>query len=220
MIECRCGCGGTFEPSRSLLWRLKKGKPVGFLRGHGQRGERNHRWKGGTTKTQHGYKLVIAPPDVPSRKNGYILEHRLVAGRTLGRPIGPHEIVHHRDGAITNNTPDNLEPMTRAEHVATHFAETGNPRQLPPLEPKTCPVCGTSFVKTSRDNHKRDTHCSRRCMQTTFWGEGAPNARLSDEDVAKIRRLGQTMPQRQIAKLMGCSKTQVGRLLRGECRPA
>ncbi|MEY5098203.1 MAG: Corynebacterium phage StAB [Pseudomonadota bacterium] len=50
-----------------------------------------------------------------------------VAGRsygpTCGRPLLPGEIVHHKDGDKHNNSPENLEVMTQAEHMRLHHAE-------------------------------------------------------------------------------------------------
>jgi hypothetical protein len=47
------------------------------------------------------------------KKNGYImvedvLEHRIIAEKTLGRKLDPQEIIHHRDRNPSNNSPDNL----------------------------------------------------------------------------------------------------------------
>ncbi len=50
-------------------------------------------------------------------------EHRVVAEHKLGRLLLPCEIVHHRDGNKRNNTPENLEVLTRAEHLRVHFKE-------------------------------------------------------------------------------------------------
>jgi hypothetical protein len=43
------------------------------------------------------------------RKSDWIMEHRLVMGQVLGRPLEKHERVHHRDGNRANNDPANLE---------------------------------------------------------------------------------------------------------------
>lgn len=50
-------------------------------------------------------------------------EHRVVAERMLGRPLARNEIVHHIDGNKHNNTPENLQVMTQADHLRLHHAE-------------------------------------------------------------------------------------------------
>lgn len=42
----------------------------------------------------------------------WILEHRLVMERRLGRPLYPDETVHHKDLDRANNVPSNLELWT------------------------------------------------------------------------------------------------------------
>jgi endogenous inhibitor of DNA gyrase (YacG/DUF329 family) len=52
--------------------------------------------------TDAGYVNVMT-------ESGWIAEHRLVMAQTLGRPVGPRERVHHRNGDRTDNHPENLE---------------------------------------------------------------------------------------------------------------
>lgn len=47
-------------------------------------------------------------------------QHRLVAELILGRALLPSEVVHHKDENKHNNSPDNLEVLTRAEHMRKH----------------------------------------------------------------------------------------------------
>lgn len=91
---------------------------------YGKRKEQSPRWKGGRKVRRDGYILVIAPDDHPypadTHKTGlkYILEHRLVMERHLGRYLSPDEVVHHKDGNPQNNSLDNLELFSsQAEHI-------------------------------------------------------------------------------------------------------
>ncbi len=73
---------------RACDCRLKSGK-----------GEDNIRWSGGKHKTKEGYiALKFSSDDFffpTAQKWGYILEHRLVMAKHLGRNLHPWEIVHH-----------------------------------------------------------------------------------------------------------------------------
>lgn len=52
--------------------------------------------------------------------------HRVVAEQMIGRPLGHDEVVHHRDSNRRNNSPENLEVMTRAEHTRLHRQEANH----------------------------------------------------------------------------------------------
>jgi hypothetical protein len=65
---------------------------------------------------QLGYVVVRAPGHPNAFENRtQILQHRLVMSEMLGRPLRPHENVHHRNGDRTDNRPSNLELWVRKQ---------------------------------------------------------------------------------------------------------
>lgn len=97
-----------------LRWVREAGlevRPKGF-----GRGENHHAWSGGHI-VRGGYVLVLIREDDPmycmsqAKADGvrYVLEHRLVMARHLGRPLSPSETVHHVDGDRMNNDISNLQ---------------------------------------------------------------------------------------------------------------
>lgn len=76
-------------------------------------GERHHLWKGGWTTGTEGYIRVRLELDSPfwcmRDRAGYVLEHRLVMARSLGRPLTDDETVHHRNGDRADNRLENLQ---------------------------------------------------------------------------------------------------------------
>lgn len=81
-------------------------------------GARHSSWKGGeytrgTQEEGRGYVYALVQTEDPlfsmADKRGYVLKHRLVMARKLGRPLTESETVHHKDGDRANNIPDNLQ---------------------------------------------------------------------------------------------------------------
>lgn len=78
-------------------------------------GANNPAWKGGVTyfRKRGNYapiKYVRCPPEFASmaRKDGYVMEHRLVVARCLNRPLLRSEVVHHINRDPTDNRIENL----------------------------------------------------------------------------------------------------------------
>jgi hypothetical protein len=85
-------------------------------------GEQHPQWKGGRRTTSQGYIKVLLPRDdffAPMADHiGYVLEHRLVVARDLGRCLLPWEIVHHKNRIKTDNCIGNLQLSSDIGHKA------------------------------------------------------------------------------------------------------
>ncbi len=220
-MKCRCGCGRTLGTlSRATLFRLKQGKPVGYLPGHHVRGCRNVNWNGGRTTNEQGYILILQPTHPNARTTGYILEHRLVMATHLGRALQSNEVVHHVNGDRKDNRLENLTLLTAASHKRSHWTTIGHPPNWKGgKRPIVCITCGKDFIVDSNCHYRVTTkYCSILCRDKHQRGEKAPNAKLSDTQVAEIRSLASSLSHRALAKRFTISKTQVGRIIRDESR--
>lgn len=87
-------------------------------------GANNPAWKGGVTLKRAkgnyiGPRYTRCPPDLlpMARKDGYVMEHRLVMARHLGRTLARSEIVHHMNHDPRDNRIENLMLFaSNAEH--------------------------------------------------------------------------------------------------------
>lgn len=83
---------------------------------------KNHYHKGYSI-THHGYKTIFL--------NGKkVREHRLIAEKSFGIKLKNNQVVHHIDGDKLNNSPDNLEVMTLAEHTSLHHKGISKPKRV------------------------------------------------------------------------------------------
>lgn len=71
--------------------------------------------------TKQGYRMVYMPESGMANKNGWVLLHRIVMAKSIGRDLRPEEVVHHIDGDKTNNNLSNLMLFpNNAEHRRYH----------------------------------------------------------------------------------------------------
>lgn len=92
----------------------------------GESGPSSPHWKGGRFVHQTGYVYLKMPDHPCADARGYVLEHRLVMERHIGRPLSAEEVVHHIDRNRRNNQIQNLMLLpSKEEHSLLHAREDG-----------------------------------------------------------------------------------------------
>jgi len=120
-----CGAAFQMKPSQAKAWTRKWCSKACEGRGRMRRPlDRQHNGRP-VLLTISGY-LKVWEPGHPKARSGWILEHRLVAERVLGRYLVAEEHVHHKNGDKTDNQPENLEVMSASDHSS----RTGYDRAL------------------------------------------------------------------------------------------
>ena len=108
-------------------------------------GASNPAWKGGVTVFKKhgnyaGVRYVRCPSEflAMARRDGYVMEHRLVVARALGRCLLRRETVHHEDHNPKNNDIANLSLFrTNREHKL--YEHRGSPEPIwRGSNPSTC----------------------------------------------------------------------------------
>ena len=112
---CSKVCFQKSEKGRSINNEQREGLKLGFGSGN-----KNGNWKGGSYKQSQGYTYVLSPDHPNADTHGYMLEHRLVMEKYIGRYLAPDEVVHHVNGIRNDNRIENLKLYKKGEHTALH----------------------------------------------------------------------------------------------------
>ena len=135
-------CSSCGVQNSLAVWRVRKDSREGTYSGlcHGCKireqakalnGPQHPRYKGRCLDTR-GYVRVRRPQHPAASSKGYVLEHRLVMERELGRYLTSEESVHHRNGRRADNRPENLELWVGVG---------AQPRGIRAVDEPHCPTC-------------------------------------------------------------------------------
>lgn len=110
---CECGCGFT-------LPKLDKwGKEKYYIYTHWSRSHHPTNYRG-WRKTSSGYIKIFMPEHRLADSSGCVLEHRLVWEEYHKACLLPWSEVHHINGIKTDNRIENLEGMSKSQHITLH----------------------------------------------------------------------------------------------------
>lgn len=119
--------------SQSLVSRVMR---LNGIKSHTAQTAEHGMWNGGRFVNGAGYIYTLMDGDDPfyktmALKNGYVLEHRIVMARHLGRPLLGSETVHHINGDKLDNSLENLQ-LRQGRHGRN--------------EPMCCLDCGSQRI--------------------------------------------------------------------------
>ena len=97
---------------------------------NGRFGSQASNWRGGRRLTKFGYILVHKPDHKNASSIGYVMEHRLVMEKKLGRLLEKNEVVHHINGKRDDNRIRNLKLTKKGQHTKDHFVDSMKVRKL------------------------------------------------------------------------------------------
>lgn len=137
---CNSSCNGKVRAKELVLYSHKgrAGWTDASLASYRQKmsGANNPAWKGGVTyfRKKGNYapiKYVRCPAEflAMARKDGYVMEHRLIVAQLMRRCLKRFETVHHFDHDPQNNDPANLALFKSNQHHKLYEAH-GSPEPL------------------------------------------------------------------------------------------
>lgn len=85
---------------------------------------------GHTKNHSAGYVLAYAPLHPNANSCGYVMLHRVIMEREIGRYLSQDEIVHHKNRVRNDNRIENLVVMNKRAHMQMHMKERNEERMI------------------------------------------------------------------------------------------
>lgn len=117
---------GTIRRNTTHPLSTKQARANG-LKATPRSGENHYRWKGGKKRTRYGYVYMLAKGHPRATGNGYVFEHIIQMEKHIGRYLEDGEVVHHLNEIKDDNRIENLQLMTRSDHLSHHHKGIKNP---------------------------------------------------------------------------------------------
>lgn len=112
------------EKEKIRISRLHKGKTLSIETKLKMSEAKKHIFAEGHTKKRcDGYIYVYYPTHPNCSKDGYVMEHRIVMEKHIGRLLEQEEVVHHINHNRADNRLENLQLLTIKEHASLHMRE-------------------------------------------------------------------------------------------------
>ncbi len=113
----------AFKKGSNGYWKGKKRLSMS--------GKNHPRWKNGRAKHSDGYVCIRKHNHPFVNKRGYVMEHRLIIEKQIGRYLLLKEICHHLNEIKDDNRPQNLMAFIN-ENIHQRFHK--NPNNVKPSE--------------------------------------------------------------------------------------
>jgi len=138
-------------------------------------GPLHHGWRGGVKDASQGYRVALRKGHPRSTKDGYVLEHILIAEKAIGKPLPKGAEVHHVDENRANNANSNLvicqnHAYHHLLHTRMRILEAGG---HPNLHRICCGCKSVKIIDSFRQKKNRDLlnkYCSQcAAANTEMW---------------------------------------------------
>lgn len=141
-----------------------------------------------------GYRYFLDKKHPLANIDGRVYYHRHIASIKVGRWIGKLEHVHHVDGDVSNNSPDNLAILTNREHQAVHKRTP----QFVEIHNVFCPSCEKVFPTA------HGIYCSPSCASKA-------KRKVERPDRDELYKLVWRTPTECLAKSLGVSGAAIAK---------